>query len=282
MTLLEGVLLGILQGLTEFLPISSSGHLALARHAFDVESPGVTFEVLAHFGTALAVVWVFRRRVASIVAAVLRAIFSPRAHGLRGEAAAYGSDSGGRTDDARMALHLVIATVPAALVGVFLKERVEAAFDDPVLVSLMLIVTGFVLWASRRKAGVGRRHEGLRDSIAVGLAQAAAILPGISRSGATICAGLGVGLARERAAEFALLLSVPVILGATIVSIGDIANAGSAFGPGFVIGGIAAFASAVPAIRILVRVVASGRMHRFAYYCWAVGGLGVLAFLVRG
>jgi len=266
LTVLQAVLLGILQGLTEFLPVSSSGHLALAEHFFGITSPGVTFEVFVHFGTALAVLWFFRSRVASILqACFLWAAGREYDHGA-----------------ARLALVIIIGTIPAPVIGLAFDKAIGEFFDSPVLVSIMLLVTGVVLWSTRRIPAGGRGHETVRDAVLIGLAQAAAIMPGISRSGSTISAGLGLGLGRRRAAEFAFLLSIPVIVGATVASVGDIAVAGSAVGPTVLAGTVAAFASAIPAIALLMRLVTVGIFHRFAYYCWAAGILGIILSFTLG
>jgi len=265
-SILEAILLGVLQGLTEFLPVSSSGHLALAEHFLGTRSPGVTFEVFVHFGTALAVLWFFRSRVAAILVAVGR--WAARREYDRA--------------DARLALYIVIGTIPAAVIGLTLDDLVGRLFDNPVLVSIMLLVTGVVLWLTRRIPPGGRRQETVRDAVLIGLAQAAAIMPGISRSGSTISAGLALGLDRRRAAEFAFLLSIPVILGATAASIGDIAGVGYEMAWATFAGTVAAFVSAIPAIAILMKLVTVGTFHRFAYYCWAVGAFGLVFSLSLG
>lgn len=266
MSILAALGLGVLQGLTEFLPISSSGHLALAEHFLGVRSPGVTFEVFVHFGTALAVIVYFRRKVGAIVAAVV--LWALRRAHVR--------------DDARLGLLLILGTVPAAVVGVLFESRVEAAFGNPALVSVMLLITGVVLWSTRALPDSSGRAPRPWDALLVGAAQAAAILPGISRSGATISAGLGLKLGRAAAAEFAFLLSVPVILGATAANLGDALGAGSTFGPAMAVGTLAAFGSALPAVAVLMRLVTAGAFHRFAYYCWGAGTLGlILTGLVR-
>jgi undecaprenyl-diphosphatase len=265
MTVLQGILLGLLQGLTEFLPVSSSGHLALAEHFFGIESPGVTFEVFVHFGTAMAVLLFFRGRVASILVALARC------------AARLQHDEA----DVRLALHLLLATVPAAAAGYFLAPRIEQAFTSPVLVSILLMVTGFILWFSG-KLFPGTKSRGTwLDALAIGVAQALAILPGISRSGSTVTAGLAVGLERKAAAEFAFLLSVPVIFGAAAVHLGDAFEAGSSSGPALAFGTLAAFISALPAIALLLRAVTAGKLSSFAYYCWTVGAVS-LTFIVTG
>ena len=265
MTVLQGILLGLLQGLTEFLPVSSSGHLALAEHFFGIESPGVTFEVFVHFGTAMAVVLFFRGRIASILVALARCVVR-----LRHDVA-----------EVRLALHLLLATVPAAAAGYFLAPRIEAAFRSPVLVSILLMVTGLILWFSGKLFPGTKRRGNLPDALAIGVAQALAILPGISRSGSTVTAGLAVGLERKAAAEFAFLLSVPIIFGAAAANLGDALEAGSSSGPALALGTLAAFLSALPAIAMLLRAVVAGKLSSFAYYCWFVGGVS-LAFLLTG
>ncbi len=265
MTVLQGILLGLLQGLTEFLPVSSSGHLALAEHFFGVESPGVTFEVFVHFGTAMAVVLFFRGRIASILVALARCVMR-----LQHDAA-----------EVRLALHLLLGTVPAAAVGYFLAPRIEQAFTSPVLVSVLLIVTGFILWFSGKLFPGTKARGTWLDALAIGAAQALAILPGISRSGSTITAGFAVGLERRAAAEFAFLLSVPVIFGAAAASLGDALAAGASSGPALALGTLAAFLSALPAIALLLRAVTTGKLSSFAYYCWTVGAVS-LAFVLTG
>jgi undecaprenyl-diphosphatase len=261
MTVLQGIALGVLQGLTEFLPVSSSGHLALAESFFGIESPGVAFEVFVHFGTAIAVICFFRHRIIAIIGAVVSFL-------LRREHDA---------DEARLGLHLLIGTIPAALIGYFLADRVEAAFGNPALVSSLLIVTGCILWATRRLREGERPRGTWKDALAIGSAQALAILPGISRSGSTIAAGLAVGLTRRAAAEFAFLLSVPVILGATAVSLGDAVGAADVPRAAIAAGTVASFLAAIPAIAFLLKVVEAGRFSRFAWYCWGVGIIGLVA-----
>ena len=266
MSILQALLLGVLQGLTEFLPVSSSGHLALAEHFFHVASPGVLFEVFVHLGTALAVIVFFRKRVASILAALVSAV-GRRTHDR---------------DDARLGVHLLIGTVPAAVVGYLFEKEVEQAFESPTVVSALLLVTGLFLWAAGRARRGRRDRTSVRDALLIGIAQAVAILPGISRSGATVSAGLGLGLRREVAVEFAFFLSVPVILGAAAVSLPDAIAAGRGAGWPIALGSVVAFASALPAIAILLRAVVSGRIQWFAYYCWAAGATGLLLLAVRG
>jgi undecaprenyl-diphosphatase len=266
MSLWAAIALGVLQGLTEFLPVSSSGHLALVEHFAGIESPGVTFEVFVHFGTALAVIVFFRKRIASILGAICRVV-------VRREY---------DRDEARLGLHLLVGTVPAGAVGALFGSRVEAAFRSPALVSACLLLTGGVLWVTRRLQPGRKARGSLRDAVLIGAAQAAAVFPGVSRSGATVSAGLGLGLEREAAAEFAFLLAVPVILGATAVSLRDALGSHSLPGAAAVAGTAAAFLAALPAIRILLRAVTVGRLHLFSYYCWIAGFVGLVLTAARG
>ncbi len=264
MTVLQGILLGLLQGLTEFLPVSSSGHLALAEHFFGIQSPGVTFEVFVHFGTAMAVVLFFRSRIAGVLLSIARFLLR-----LNYDAS-----------EVRLALHLILATVPAGLVGYFLAPRIEAAFRSPALVSILLMVTGFILWFSGKLFPGTKARGTWLDAVAIGCAQALAVLPGISRSGSTLTAGLAVGLERRAAAEFAFLLSVPVIFGAAAASLGDALEVGIAGGTALGLGTLAAFLSALPAIALLLRAVTAGKLANFAYYCWTVGALSLAVILL--
>ncbi len=182
------------------------------------KTPGVTFEVIVHLATALAVILFFRRRIVAILAALARWPFAGRG-GAAGR-------PDGEAADARLGLNLALGTVPAAVVGYLFESRIERAFDDPTLVSALLIVTGCILWTTRFVRREGRPVETWKDALLIGVGQAVAVLPGISRSGTTIATGVVVGLERKRAAEFAFLLSVPIILGASVVSLSDAARGG--------------------------------------------------------
>lgn len=266
MTVWTAIALGVLQGLTEFLPVSSSGHLALAQHFLGIDSPGVTFEVLVHFGTALAVIVFFRKRIEAIITA-LAGLALDRPHD---------------PEDARIGILLVVGTIPAAAVGLLFAGAVEATFRSPAIVSVALIVTGVVLQLTRLVSPGEKPHGSIRDALLIGVAQAIAIVPGMSRSGWTVSAGLGLGLRRRAAAEFAFLLSVPVILGATVMSVGKAFGSGSPPGTASIAGTVAAFVAAVPAIRVLLRVVTAGRFYRFSYYCWVAGAVGLVLTAVLG
>lgn len=269
MGIFEAILLGALQGLTEFLPVSSSGHLVLAQEIMGISHEGdITFEVFVHFGTLLSVLYAFRKDIGAIVMATYRVLLHPRSFGHM-----YRND-----EFFRLAIFILVGTVPAAVVGLRFEAQIASLFSDPKLVSVMLMITGFILFLTRfsnPKEGV---RVGLGSSIIIGFAQAIAIIPGISRSGSTISAGIFTGVSREHAAEFSFLLAVPVILGATLLKVGELA----ASPPGMekmlslIAGTVVASIFGYGAIRLLLDLLRKRRFSWLAYYCFLAGVLGVL------
>lgn len=253
----EGVFLGFLQGATEFLPVSSSGHLVMGQAVLGVELPGLGFEVALHVATLLSVVVVYRARIGALLTGVVRG---------DGAQLRYGG-------------LLLLASVPAAVAGVGFGDFLARLFENPAVAGVALLVTGCVVWTAR---GALARNPGGRigvgSAVIVGLAQAAAIVPGISRSGATVVAALWRGVGARDAAAFSFLLSVPVVGGAALLEVpGLVAGVGGA-APGVsmgVLGGAAAAACAtgVAAIGAFRRMLESRSLHRFAPYLWAVGAL---------
>ncbi len=261
MTWWQGVLLGLLQGVTEFLPVSSSGHLALAQRLIPgFRQPGVTVDVLLHLGTALAVVWAERRH--------LRRWLTTR--------------SGWRLLGV-----LAAGTAVTGVVGLALRGPATAAFSSPAAVGAFLVVTGMVVLSTRflPGGGAGEGTVGFRQAVIVGLAQGLAVFPGVSRSGATIAAGLGAGLDRSWAARFSFLLSVPAIAAASTLELvehgGELAAAGpELLGPAF-LGALVAGVSGYAALKVVIRTVSSRAFHRFGLYCLPLG-LAVLALSLGG
>ena len=268
MTIFQALLLGLVQGLTEFLPVSSSGHLVLAERLLGIASTNLRFEVAVHLATAVAVCLAYRRKIGKLIKAVFRARVYPEKGRIRV------SD-----ENLRLVLLLILATVPGALFGYLLGDLVERAFSSPVAVSICLLATGAALFGTRFVARHDRPINRWR-ALAIGLTQAVAILPGISRSGSTIAAGIYAGLKQEKAAEFSFLLSVPIILGAGLVKLKDIGQA-SLPGPelaAIAIGSVTAGLFGFMAIKWLLKIIRRGRLDAFAYYCWFVGIMGILWF----
>lgn len=279
MNWLVWIALGVLQGLTEFLPVSSSGHLVLAQRLFGLSVPGVLLEVTVHLGTALAVIALFAREIWAMLAAIAR-WFVRKKPGIRGTAQV-------RADYAwrGLATNVIVATAVTAVIGFAFQPFFRGAFEMPQVAATMLLVTGAVLFASRwfRR---GRRSEteiGPADAIWIGAAQGLAILPGLSRSGMTIVGGLARKLSGEAAAKFSFLLSLPAIVGAGLVEAVGSQELKAALAAGVPLGGLglamgAAFVSGLVAMVLAIRLVEKGRLHSFSWYCWLVG-LGALAWL---
>jgi undecaprenyl-diphosphatase len=268
--LYQALLLGVLQGATEFLPVSSSGHLVLVPWLLGWESPGLAFDAVVHWGTALAVVAYLWRDWLALIQATLRSI----------------QQRSLADPTARLAWFIVLGTIPAALIGYLLEDFFEGLFARPVAAAAFLLVTAAFLTASER---LGRRERGLDtltwpDALLVGLAQALAIFPGISRSGATIAGGLARGLKRESAARFSFLLATPIILGAGLFKMLDLAQEGNlaAQVPTLVVGFLAAAVVGFGCIHFLLRYLQRRRLYPFAVYCAVVGIACLLVALARG
>jgi undecaprenyl-diphosphatase len=263
MTEFTALILGAVQGLTEFLPVSSSGHLVLFQQAFGIREPALLFNVSVHVGTLAAVAVVFHRDIRDTAAAFLREF----PHIVAGGAVSRPAD---------LARAIVIGSIPTAVVGLLLKTVADRLFASVLLVGCMLVGTGVVLWRTRRLSDSGRLSVGRREALIVGFVQGLAVIPGISRAGVTIAAGLGLGLSRETATRFSFLLSIPAILGAELIGLLNFSSTVGAV-PIF-IGSAAAFAVGFAALRLLLLLVRGGRLHLFAPYCWIVGaaviGLG--------
>jgi undecaprenyl-diphosphatase len=265
MTTLKAVLLGLVQGLTEFLPVSSSGHLVLGQHLFGLTEPELLFDVVVHLGTLIAVLTVYYGDVARLTAEFVRL---PRT--LAGGWRAAWADR----PMFRLLILVLAGSVPTGLIGVLFKDAFEVLFGSTLAVGFALMATGTILLLTRRLRPTGRPLTGMtgKDALVVGLVQGLAITPGVSRSGITISTGLLLGLDRELAARFSFLLFVPAILGALVLELAD-ASAGSFGPPALVAGFLAALISGLAALRLLLRVVRRGALHYFAYYCYLLGAV---------
>jgi undecaprenyl-diphosphatase len=283
----QAFVLGLVQGATEFLPVSSSGHLQAIPFLFGWESGTLEFDVAIHLGTLLAVLIVFRTDLLDMLRAVLRP-----------------SDDTIETRAARqLVVLLAVASVPAAVFGLLARDLVGAAFDEPLAVAAFLCVTALILWWSeRRRTDLGTiepdpAHAAQltarelttvtwRGALGIGGAQALAILPGISRSGATIAAGMAIGLSRGAAARFSFLLLIPVTVGAALVTLpglGQVQAGSLPFGTSQVLVGIATSAlSGYLAIRFLLALVARRNLVIFARYVLALAAVIVVVSFVRG
>ncbi|MBI4616627.1 MAG: undecaprenyl-diphosphate phosphatase [Planctomycetes bacterium] len=264
----HALLLGVVQGLTEFLPVSSTGHLVLGKSLLGARSiEGASFEVSVHMGTLGSVLLYYRRDLAAMARETFSRLFSPG-----------GWAAGAREEGPfRLLVLVLLATVPAGAVGLIWKDEVESMLDSPRVALYGLLATGLWLLATRLAPREGRA-PGLASALAIGLAQAVAILPGISRSGSTVGAGLFCRLDPQDAARFSFLMSIPVILGAAVLKAPDLVARppAGADAAALVLGTVAAFAFGLLAIRVLLVLLARGRLACFGVYCLLAGGLGLL------
>jgi undecaprenyl-diphosphatase len=275
MEMYQGIVLGILQGLTEFLPVSSSGHLVLGQIFFGITESQLMFNISLHVGTLLAILVVYFSDIRSILASVfgffLKAVSGKPAKHLFNE-----------DPHLRMAGLILVGSVPTAMIGLFLKEFEAVLFSSALLTGIMLILTGTLLWVSRtyytaEPIGTG---FGIKKAVFIGTVQGLAVMPGISRAGATIAAGMMAGLDRGTAARFSFLLSVPAVMGAEALGLKDIMDQGLSIDLVTIYGTIAAFITGLVALKLLLRLVHSGRFHLFAPYCWLVGVLAILSTVI--
>ncbi|MGB4044224.1 MAG: undecaprenyl-diphosphatase UppP [Thermacetogeniaceae bacterium] len=262
MTIWQSVVMGLVQGLGEFLPISSSAHLVLVPWFFNWLDPGLTFDIALHIGTLIAVIAYFWRDWVKLI---------------------MGAFQGTKSKEGRLFWYLVLATIPGAIMGLLLEEKAETVFRNPVLIAVMLIVLGVILyWADRK----GRKltdvnNISLGQSLMIGISQALAIIPGVSRSGITMTTGLLLGLTREGAARFSFLLSAPVIFGAGLIKVPDIlANPGMINTP-FLIGMLVSALSGAASIGFLLKYVQKKDFLPFVWYRFLLGSVVLLVALMR-
>jgi len=256
-------LLGLIQGLTEFLPISSSGHLVIFQKLFSLSSPGVVIEAILHLGTLTAVCVYYYKDIYKIVVNFVKGIISKTGTNIEYE-----------NDFFNLALFIFIGTLPAALFGIFFKDFFENTFKNVKLVYVFLNVTGIILFTTIFSKKKGKLN--LTKSLLIGIAQAIAILPGISRSGITIAAGMWLNVEKKEAARFSFLLAVPSILGAVVLSFKDIQYLSLDFKMGLISGFFIAFIFGYLAIKVLLKFVFKNKFFVFGIYCVILGLIGVL------
>ena len=281
MNLIEAFILGVLQGITEFLPISSSGHLALGKILLgsEVES-GITYEVVVHFGTLVSIIYYYRDELGRLLASGLRFLLNPVKEK--------------ENKDIHFLGMILISMIPAFIVGFTLRDKVEAIFSNPLLVSIMLLVTGGLLFSTKfvqnrtQESDISNEPSqnsttsiGIAKSFVIGFAQACAMIPGISRSGSTITIALWLGVNRKTAANFSFIMVIPVIGGAMLLQVLDLIELGVQ-GDALqvlIIGFLSSVISGYFALKYLIIVLKKSGFYLFSFYCWAVGLVGIWLFL---
>lgn len=251
MTITQAIILGLVQGFGELLPISSSAHLALAPYFLNFPDQGLAFDVALHFGTLMALVWYFRREWIDMTASVAQIVRTRRI----------------TTVHEKRAVYLVVATIPGGIGGLLLNDYAATTFRSPALIATTLAVMGVVLWAVDRWSARSRNIEEvtLRDAIIVGCAQVLALIPGVSRSGSTITAGRALHLDRASAARFSFLMSMPITLAAVVLKMPEAIRI-EGFSAPLIVGVLVAAASSLVAITVLLRYVSKHSFGIFAAY----------------
>lgn len=271
MDIIQAIILGVVQGLTEFLPVSSSAHLVFMTDILGLPQ-NVAFDTLLHLGTLVAVVAYFWKDLIKIISSFISSlidIFRGRfKKGLE------------EKPFKKLSWLIIVGTIPAGIMGILLQKQFEALFTSIFYVGIFLIITGLLLWGAERvKPGEKDIKDiSFKNALVIGVAQGIAIAPGISRSGATISAGLFSGLNRELAARFSFLLSIPAILGAALVQAKDITSFDT--GTGVLIAGfVSALIFGYLAIKLLLKIIKERTLMIFAYYCWIVGLAAIIISL---
>lgn len=270
MDLIESFLLGVLQGVTEFLPVSSSGHLVLAQELLQRNlDQGITFEVVVHFGSLFSIAIFFRERIFKIIRIAWNFLINPKR---------WKQDWSDKYE-VRFVFYVLISMIPAGLVGFLLKDYIEMMFSSPILVSCMLLITGAILYSTKFQKEGTLLVTPLRGFV-MGVSQAFAIIPGISRSGTTISTGVWLGMKKSEVADFSFLMLLPILAGAMVLEFKEMVDTGFDGLPvlELVIAFFASLISGLIALKYLIRLFRKESLHYFSYYCWTVGVLGIVYF----
>jgi undecaprenyl-diphosphatase len=254
-TLIEVLILAVVQGLTEWLPVSSSGHLVITQKVLGLNIP-LIFSVMLHVGTLIVILTVFRKDILEIIKALVKRDFE--------------------TEEGKLALFIAVGSVPIALIGFIFHDFFESLFSNLLAVGLALLITGWVLFFSEKR--IGNRKIGILDSLLIGLAQGVTIIPGISRSGVTVATGLLRRVDKAIAFKYSFLLSMPAVIGATVMESRELVVGNVDMVPLF-LGTIISMIVGYVSLKLLQKIVMNEKIHLFAYYCWTVG-LAIILFTI--
>ena len=273
MDIFQAIIIGLVQGLTEFLPVSSSAHLIFAQQALGVSDVGLAFDVLMHVGTLVAVIVYFFNDIVNMIKGFLLSLVDLKDGNFIREIK--------KDPYKKLAWLTILATIPVGVVGVLFNDIIESMFQGLTIPAFLLLVTGCLLYVSQRM-NTGRidvRNMTIKEALIMGCGQALAVLPGLSRSGTTIAAGLFAGLDKEFAAKFSFILSIPAILGAAVFQLKDLSGGSVEIGA-CIAGFVVAVISGYLAISVLLKIVREKSLDIFAYYCWIVGLIVLIGSLI--
>ena len=273
MDIFQAIIIGLVQGLTEFLPVSSSAHLIFAQQALGVGDVGLAFDVLMHVGTLVAVIIYFFNDIINMIKGFLLSLVDLKNGNFMGEIK--------KDPYKKLAWLTILATIPVGVVGVLFNDMIESMFQGLTIPAFLLLVTGCLLYASQRmnSGRIDVRNVTIKEALIMGCGQALAVLPGLSRSGTTIAAGLFAGLDKEFAAKFSFILSIPAILGAAVFQLKDLSGGNIEIGA-CIAGFVVAVISGYLAISVLLKIVREKSLDIFAYYCWIVGLIVLIGSLI--
>lgn len=273
MDIIQAIIIGLVQGLTEFLPVSSSAHLIFAQQALGLSDVGLAFDVLLHVGTLVAVVAYFFSDIINMIKGFFLSLIDLKDGKFMEELR--------RDPYKKLAWLTIIATIPVGIVGVLFNDVVESLFTGITIPAFFLLITGCLLYISQRmnSGRIDLSNITLKEALIMGCGQALAVLPGLSRSGTTIAAGLFSGLDKEFAAKFSFILSVPAILGAGVFQLKDLSG-GSVEIEACIAGFVVAVISGYLAISVLLKLIRERSLDIFAYYCWIVGAIILVGSLI--
>lgn len=273
MDIFQAIIIGLVQGLTEFLPVSSSAHLIFAQQALGVSDVGLAFDVLMHVGTLVAVIVYFFNDIVNMIKGFLLSLVDLKNGNFMGEIK--------KDPYKKLAWLTILATIPVGVVGVLFNDIIESMFKGLTIPAFLLLVTGCLLYASQRmnSGRIDVRNVTIKEALIMGCGQALAVLPGLSRSGTTIAAGLFAGLDKEFAAKFSFILSIPAILGAAVFQLKDLSGGSVEIGA-CIAGFVVAVISGYLAISVLLKIVREKSLDIFAYYCWIVGLIVLIGSLI--
>lgn len=280
MEIIKAIIMGIIQGLTEFLPVSSSGHLAILGQLLKLElDEGIIFEVLLHFGTLIAVMIAFRKDIILLIRdglIIVKDFFATIVLGLKGKGLDHKIID---TDNKKFVMLIIVSSIPTVIMALLLDTLIESAYESLLIPGVGLLVTGGLLLSTLlfKDNTKTEKETSYLNAILIGIAQGLATLPGISRSGSTLVASLALKLNREFAIKYSFIMSIPVILGATVLKLSEVDTATITETQiiGYVLGTLASAIVGYICIKSLLIIIRKGKLHYFAYYCFLVGLLAI-------
>jgi len=257
----------VVQGFTEFLPVSSSGHLVLAQKLLNIQSGSIlTFDVFVHFGTLISVSVFFWKDIVEILKSIVTSLKSMNF-----------KEEYSRNEHFRVGVSIIAGSIPAGVIGLLFRDIIKDTFTDPKLAAVCLVVTGLILFLTRLARPNPDKKVGVASALVIGVAQAIAIFPGISRSGSTISTGMYLKLSSVRAAQFSFLLSIPVISGAALLETKNLIAEGVDIGTApLIVGTLVSAVTGYISIKAMLKILQRGKLSWFAFYCLVVGILGII------